>query len=76
MKLAQQAGDDAAAWASFARRFRAEMAAPDAARSLDLLATLSHHADFSLGCYCADEARCHRSILRALLQARGAALLG
>jgi len=50
------------------------MAAPEAARSLDLLATLSHGANFALGCYCADEARCHRSILRVLLQERGAAL--
>ena len=74
MKLAQQAGNDAAAWAAFAKRFRAEMAAPEAARSLDLLATLSHGANFALGCYCADEARCHRSILRVLLQERGAAL--
>jgi uncharacterized protein YeaO (DUF488 family) len=73
MKLAQQAGDDAAAWSAFAKRFRAEMAAPDASRSLDLLATLSHGANFSLGCYCEDEMRCHRSILRALLRERGAA---
>lgn len=76
MKLGQQAGEDAAAWAAFAKRFRSEMAAPDAARSLDLLATLSHGANFALGCYCADESRCHRSILRALLQERGAALIG
>jgi uncharacterized protein YeaO (DUF488 family) len=74
MKLGQQAGDDAAAWKAFAKRFRAEMAAPDASRSLDLLATLSHGANFSLGCYCVDEARCHRSILRALLQQRDAVL--
>ena len=63
---------DAKAWASFVRRYRAEMAAPDAARTLDLLAALSHKADFSVGCYCEDEARCHRSVLRALLQERGA----
>jgi uncharacterized protein YeaO (DUF488 family) len=60
------------AWAAFVKRYRAEMAAPDAKRTLDLLAALSHSADFSVGCYCADEARCHRSILRALLQERGA----
>ena len=60
------------AWASFVRRYRAEMAAPEAARTLDLLAALSHKADFSVGCYCEDEARCHRSVLRALLQERGA----
>lgn len=74
MKLGQQAGDDAG-WAAFAKRFRDEMAAPDAARSLDVLATLSHGANFSLGCYCEDESRCHRSILRALLRERGAALV-
>jgi uncharacterized protein YeaO (DUF488 family) len=60
------------AWAAFARRYRREMAAPDARRTLDLLAALSHRCDFSVGCYCADEARCHRSILRALLDERGA----
>ena len=74
MQLGQHAGDDAA-WAAFAKRFRDEMAAPDAARSLDVLATLSHGANFSLGCYCEDESRCHRSILRALLRERGAALV-
>lgn len=61
-------------WARFARRYRAEMAQPDASRALDLLAALSRGADFSVGCYCADEARCHRSVLRALLVARGAAV--
>jgi uncharacterized protein YeaO (DUF488 family) len=74
MKLGQQAGDEAG-WANFARRFRAEMGAPDASRNLDVLATLSHGASFSLGCYCEDEAHCHRSILRALLRERGAALI-
>lgn len=64
--------DDEKVWAAFARKFRAEMAKPDAARTLDLLATLSHTADFSLGCYCENEARCHRSVLRELLDARGA----
>jgi uncharacterized protein YeaO (DUF488 family) len=59
-------------WTAFARRFRAEMGSPDAARTLDLLAALSRATDFSIGCYCADESRCHRSILRALLAARGA----
>lgn len=76
MKLAQAAvaNDDAAGWAAFSRRYRQEMAAPDAARSLDLLATLSHGAHFALGCYCEHESRCHRSLLRALLQERGAAI--
>ena len=50
------------------------MAVPAASRTLDLLAALSHHADFAVGCYCADEARCHRSLLRALLAERGADL--
>ena len=63
-------------WAAFAREYRAEMATADNARTLDLLAALSHHADFSVGCYCADEARCHRSILRDLLAERGASIRG
>lgn len=63
------------AWARFERGFRRQMAAPGPARTLDLLAALSHQTDFSLCCYCADEARCHRSLLRALLAARGARML-
>ncbi len=59
-------------WRAFARAYRAEMAQPDARRMLDLLAALSHHADFSVGCYCEDESRCHRSLLRELLVERGA----
>ena len=59
-------------WAAFARQFRKELAQPDASRTLDLLAALSHHGAMSLGCYCEDEARCHRSVLRAELLARGA----
>ena len=59
-------------WARFEREFRRQLAEPDAARSLDVLAALSHGANFSVGCYCADEARCHRSVLRALLDERGA----
>lgn len=62
------------AWAAFARRYRAEMAKPDPSRVLDVLAALSHGADFSVGCYCADESRCHRSVLRALLRERRADL--
>lgn len=69
-----QAADDAKAWSSFARRFRAEMKQPDAARTLDLLAALSHQTDFSLGCYCDEEARCHRSVLKQLLKERGASV--
>jgi uncharacterized protein YeaO (DUF488 family) len=59
-------------WAGFAKRYRSEMAKPDASRALDLLAALSRTADFSVGCYCEDESRCHRSVLRALLRERGA----
>ena len=73
MKLGQAAGDDKA-WAQFERHYRAEMAQADAARSLDLLAALSHGSQLALGCYCADERRCHRGILRRLLADRGASL--
>ncbi|MBI2255344.1 MAG: DUF488 family protein [Proteobacteria bacterium] len=59
-------------WAVFERAYRAEMKEPAANRTLELLAALSQHADFSVGCYCEDEARCHRSILRALLKEHGA----
>jgi uncharacterized protein YeaO (DUF488 family) len=59
-------------WAAFAKRYRAEMRSADNSRVLDLLAALSHDAHFSVGCYCEDEAHCHRSILRELLQERGA----
>lgn len=58
--------------ARFARRYRAEMAKPEPSRALALLATLSHGSDFSVGCYCADESRCHRSVLRAILVEHGA----
>lgn len=61
-------------WAGFVRRYRAEMKAKG--RVLDLLAALSHHASFSIGCYCEDEARCHRSVLRELLEKRGAKIEG
>lgn len=59
-------------WAAFARRYRAEMKRPENGRVLDLLAALSHTADFSVGCYCEEESRCHRSVLRQLLKERGA----
>jgi len=61
-----------AQWSAFRRKFRSEMSAPDASRTLDLLAALSHQTPFAIGCYCEDEARCHRSVLRALLTERGA----
>ena len=73
MKLGLGAESDSQ-WKSFARKYRAEMAAPAASQSLDVLAALSRHADFSVGCYCEDESRCHRSLLRELLLARGARL--
>lgn len=63
---------DRSAWATFERRFRAELKKPDAAHLLDALAALSHAANFSVGCYCDDERFCHRSILRRELEARGA----
>ena len=61
-------------WRSFQRRFLAEMKASGPTRDLDVLAALSHQTDFSIGCYCDDESRCHRSILRTLLEQRGAKL--
>ncbi|MEP6622100.1 MAG: DUF488 family protein [bacterium] len=63
---------DAATWKRFERGFRAEMKEPDAARALDLLAALSHQTNLAIGCYCEHEDRCHRSVLRALLEERGA----
>ena len=71
MKLGLTAETDAQ-WKAFARRYNTEMKAPAAAHLLDTLAALSHHAAFSMGCYCADENRCHRSLLRGLLLSRGA----
>jgi uncharacterized protein YeaO (DUF488 family) len=61
-------------WAKFERSYAKEMAAPPASRTLDLLAALSQSANFSVGCYCEDEARCHRSVLRRLLKQSGAKL--
>lgn len=70
-----QASQDERSWNRFKRRFRTEMNERDAARVLDLLAALSHQTNFSLGCYCEDETRCHRSILKELLAERGATFL-
>jgi uncharacterized protein YeaO (DUF488 family) len=61
-------------WAAFTRKFRAEMKSPQASHALDLLAALSHETNLSVGCYCEDERRCHRSILRELLVERGATI--
>ncbi len=70
-----KAASNAAAWRSFMRRFSAEMRQPEAARLLDLLAALSHQTNLSVGCYCPDESRCHRSVLRKLLAERRASLV-
>lgn len=69
------AADDERSWKTFAKKFLAEMKSPEASKDLDLLAALSHHTNLSIGCYCKEESRCHRSILRALLQKRGAAVV-
>ena len=71
VKEAMDASDERA-WRGFEKRYRAEMKRPEAARLLGLLAALSHRTNLAVGCYCADEARCHRSVLRALLLERGA----
>lgn len=61
-------------WQGFRRRYLAELSKPPASRILEVLAALSHSANFSVGCYCEDESRCHRSVLREVLKARGAAV--
>jgi uncharacterized protein YeaO (DUF488 family) len=68
------AADSEPQWMAFARKYRREMRAPASSQSLDVLAALSHHANFSVGCYCEDESHCHRSLLRQLLVERGAKL--
>jgi len=73
MKLGQ-ASATPAQWAAFSRKYRAEMAVPQASRAIELLAALSRHGNFSVGCYCESEAHCHRSLLRALLVEKGAAV--
>jgi uncharacterized protein YeaO (DUF488 family) len=67
-----QAATDDRSWKAFTRRYRAEMRRPEAVRLLSLLAALSAQTDFSVGCYCADESHCHRSILKVLFQEHGA----
>jgi uncharacterized protein YeaO (DUF488 family) len=64
-----------AEWAAFTKKYRAEMATPEASHAIQLLATLSHHTNFSVGCYCENEAHCHRSILRELLAEQGAEIV-
>jgi uncharacterized protein YeaO (DUF488 family) len=66
------AAEDEKAWAAFVKRFRGELDRGEGHRVLDMLALLSHSAQFSVGCYCEEEARCHRSVLRKMLEERGA----
>jgi uncharacterized protein YeaO (DUF488 family) len=73
LKAAQPAASEQA-WRVFARQFRTEMNVATARRDLELLAALSRHTDIAIGCYCADEMRCHRSLLRQLLEQLGAAI--
>lgn len=73
MAQAKQARDGGE-WRKFEKHFMSQMAEPEASHTLDLLAALSHRTDFAIGCYCEDENRCHRSILRKLLEKRGADL--
>jgi len=73
VKQALHAADERA-WRGFVRRYRAEMKRPEAARLLALLAALSHRTNLAVGCYCAEEARCHRSVLKTLLLEHGANL--
>lgn len=74
MKQGQEA-QTPAQWAAFARKYRAEMSTPENSHALSLLATLSHQSYFSVGCYCEDEAHCHRSVLRELLAEKGAQIV-
>jgi uncharacterized protein YeaO (DUF488 family) len=67
-----KAANDERSWKAFRRKFLSEMKAPEASKDLDLLAALSHQTNMSIGCYCEDESRCHRSILKELLIQRGA----
>ncbi len=73
LKVARAVSDERG-WRSFERRYRAEMKRPEVGRIWDLLAALSHSASFSIGCYCEDESRCHRSVMRQLLAERGASI--
>jgi len=73
-ELVQEAlrATDSRNWSAFVRKFRKEMIQPERSRELDVLAALSHQTNLSVGCYCEDENRCHRSVLRELLLERGA----
>jgi uncharacterized protein YeaO (DUF488 family) len=74
MKLGKSVATDKE-WQVFEKKYRTEMAAPENSRTLDLLAALSRQTDFSVGCYCENEARCHRSVLKKLLMERGAEIV-
>jgi uncharacterized protein YeaO (DUF488 family) len=74
MKLGKSVATDKE-WQVFEKKYRMEMAAPENSRTLDLLAALSRQTDFSVGCYCENEARCHRSVLKKLLMERGAEIV-
>ena len=71
MKLGQEARTPAQ-WAAFVKKYRTEMATPENSHAIELLAVLSHQTNFSVGCYCENEAHCHRSVLRELLTEKGA----
>lgn len=73
MKIAREAKTPPQ-WAAFIKKYRAEMARPENSHAIALLAALSQHTNFSVGCYCEDEAHCHRSVLRELLAEQGAKL--
>jgi uncharacterized protein YeaO (DUF488 family) len=68
--------DDSTKWKTFVARYESEMARPETSRLLDTLAALSHHVNFSVGCYCESENRCHRGILRQILRRHGAQIAG
>ncbi len=74
MKLGQ-AAETPTQWTAFTHRYRREMAATEAAHAIALLAALSQRSDFAVGCYCEDEAHCHRSVLRQLLASQGARIV-
>ena len=75
LKRARQA-DDERSWQDFVKRYRNKMRHPEAVRPLQLLAALSRQTHFAVGCYCSDESRCHRSVLRELLREQGAVFAG
>lgn len=75
MKLGRSAATEKE-WRTFEKKYKAEMARPETMRVIELLAAMSHKSDFSVGCYCEEEGRCHRSILRQLLLEQGAEVAG